>query len=228
MLLAMSASRNAITATQYPGVFTDGEMLLTRNTVPHERVYGERLYTQDDVEYREWVPSRSKLAAYMRNGGKAFPFQGDSQVLYLGAASGTTSSHIADIVTQGTVYCVEISQRSFRDLVTVCEKRKNMVPILADATKPDEYSFAVESPNVLYQDIAQKGQATIFSKNMKLFNIKAGLLVIKARSEDVTREPKDIFREVQEQLRKAGCIVDELVDLEPFEKDHAMVAVRLP
>ncbi|OPY34153.1 MAG: Fibrillarin-like rRNA/tRNA 2'-O-methyltransferase [Methanomassiliicoccales archaeon PtaU1.Bin124] len=224
----MSASRNAIAATQYPGVFTDGELLLTKNMVPHHRVYGERLYTQDDVEYREWVPSRSKLAAYMRKGGMKFPFREDSRVLYLGAASGTTSSHIADIATAGTVYCVEISQRSFRDLVGVCERRTNMVPILADATRPDDYAFAVESPNVLYQDIAQKGQANIFVKNLKAFQIKVGLLVIKARSEDVTREPVDIFREVESQLRRAGCEVEEMVDLEPFEKDHAMAAVRVP
>jgi fibrillarin-like pre-rRNA processing protein len=228
MLLSMSASKHEIVATSYPGVYTDGELLLTRNAVPHDRVYGERLFDQDAVEYREWVPNRSKLAAYMRNGGRHFPFVQDSKVLYLGAASGTTSSHVADIVSDGTVYCVEVSPRSFRDLVMVCEKRRNMVPILADATRPDEYGFAVESPNVLYQDIAQKGQSSIFMKNLKAFHIKVGLLVVKARSEDVTRDPWDIFREVQEQLRKGGCTVEEVIDLEPFEKDHAMVAVRAP
>lgn len=221
----MGSTRNRIVPTGYAGVFTDGEMLLTRNAVPHDRVYGERLYDEDGVEFREWVPNRSKLAAYIRKGGRTFPFEEGSRVLYLGAASGTTSSHIAEIVGSGTVYCVEISQRSFRDLVPVCERRKNMVPILADATKPDEYSFAVESPTVLYQDIAQKGQATIFVKNLNAFGIKKGLLTIKARSEDVTKEPWVIFKEIETQLVKAGCTVEEIVDLEPFEKDHAMAAV---
>ncbi|MFA5313153.1 MAG: fibrillarin-like rRNA/tRNA 2'-O-methyltransferase [Methanomassiliicoccales archaeon] len=223
----MGSSRNRIVPTDYPGVFTDGEMLLTRNAVPRDRVYGERLYDQDEAEYREWVPTRSKLAAYIRKGGRTFPFEEGSRVLYLGAASGTTSSHIADIVGSGTVYCVEISQRSFRDLVSVCERRKNMVPILADATRPDDYAFAVESPTVLYQDIAQKGQAAIFAKNLSAFNIRKGLLTIKARSEDVTKDPPVIFKEIEAQLVKAGCKVDEMVDLEPFEKDHAMAAVSV-
>lgn len=224
----MSSAKRPISATDFPGVFTDGEMLLTCNTVPHDRVYGERLYDQDGIEYREWVASRSKLAAYLRKGGRTFPFKSDSKVLYLGAASGTTSSHVADIACNGSVYCVEFSPRSFRDLVTVCEKRKNMVPILADATRPEEYSFIVEGPNILYQDIAQKGQSTIFLKNMREFGIKTGLLVVKARSEDVTRDPHHIFKEVEEQLLKAGCNVREVIDLEPFEKDHAMLAVDAP
>lgn len=224
----MSAAKHKIVPTMYPGVFSDGELLLTRNAVPRDRVYGERLFEQDGTEYREWVPSRSKLAAFMRNGGRSFPFEEKSRVLYLGAASGTTSSHIADIVPAGVVYCVEVSQRSFRDLVGVCEKRTNMVPILADATKPDEYGFAVDSPNVLYQDIAQKGQSVIFVKNLRAFQIRKGMLVVKARSEDVTRDPKAIFDEVKGQLTKAGCVVEEVVDLEPFEKDHAMMAVRMP
>jgi fibrillarin-like pre-rRNA processing protein len=223
----MGSTRNKIVPTSYAGVFTDGELLLTRNAVPHDRVYGERLYDQDGVEYREWVPTRSKLAAYIRKGGKTFPFEDGSRVLYLGAASGTTSSHVADVVGSGTVYCVEISQRSFRDLVSVCERRKNMVPILADATRPDDYAFAVESPDILYQDIAQKGQAVIFAKNLSAFNIKKGLLTIKARSEDVTKEPSVVFKEIEAQLVKAGCKVDEMVDLEPFEKDHAMAAVSV-
>ncbi len=211
--------------TKFEGVFTDGERLYTRNSAPGKTVYGERLVNHDGVQYREWVPTRSKLAAYIRAGGTVFPFRGDTRVLYLGAASGTTASHIADIVTEGAVYCIEFSPRSFRDLVPVCESRPNMVPFLADATKPQEYAFGVSGVDVVYQDIAQKGQAQIFLKNYKEFLAKSGLLVIKSRSEDVAQEPTRVYEGARKQLQAAGLQVKEVVQLDPMEKDHAMIAV---
>ncbi|MBI0582886.1 MAG: fibrillarin-like rRNA/tRNA 2'-O-methyltransferase [Methanomassiliicoccus sp.] len=220
-------SGNAMHTAGLEGVFTDGERLYTRNSAPGTSVYGERLVTFEGVQYREWVPTRSKLAAYIRSGGTFFPLHADSRVLYLGAASGTTASHVADIVTAGTVYCVEISPRSFRDLVPVCEARPNMVPFLADATKPHEYSFGVSGVDVVYQDIAQKGQAQIFLKNFKAFSARSGLLVIKSRSEDVTQDPARTYEEARRQLQAGGLKVREIVRLDPMEKDHAMIAVML-
>ena len=212
--------------TRFEGVFTDGDRLYTRNSAPGRTVYGEKLVTADDVQYREWVPTRSKLAAYIKVGGTFFPFRRDSKVLYLGAASGTTASHIADIVTDGTVYCIEFSPRSFRDLVPVCESRPNMVPFLADATKPHEYAFGVSGVDVVYQDIAQKGQAQIFMRNFKEFAAGLGLLVIKSRSEDVSQEPARTYEDARKQLRAASLRVNEVVQLDPLEKDHAMIAVE--
>ncbi len=214
-----------IETTAFPGVFRSGEMLLTRNLTPGRRVYGERLFSQDDLEYREWVPDRSKLSAYLRKGGKCFPFLHDSHVLYLGAASGTTSSHVSDLVPDGRVYCVEISPRSFRDLVGICEGRPNMMPILGDATKPDDLAFLVERADVVYQDVAQKNQAGIFAKAMKRFPAKWGMLAVKSRSEDMRREPREIFQESAELLIRDGLNVREMVELTPFEKDHAMIVV---
>jgi len=209
------------------GVFWDGERMYTRNSAPGSRVYGEALLSCDGIEYREWVPTRSKLAAYVRMGGVSFPFVPTSRVLYLGAASGTTASHVADICAKGTVYCVEISPRSFRDLVTVCETRRNMVPILSDATRPAQYKFVVERPDVVYQDIAQKNQAAILVKNMKEFGVKVGMLALKARSEDVTRQPSDIYKESASYLASEGFVVQETVELDPLEKDHAMLVVGI-
>ena len=211
--------------TRATGVYWDGERLLTRNFAPGVKVYGERLLTFEGIEYREWSPSRSKLGAYLRLGGLRSPFKEDSRVLYLGAASGTTASHVADIARDGTVYCVEISPRSFRDLVKVCEGRRNMVPILGDATRPQDFTFLVERADIVYQDIAQKSQATIFAKAMRAFDARSGMLSLKARSEDVTRDPDRIFEEARSQLTKEGFQVLDLMDLAPFEKDHAMIVV---
>ncbi len=212
--------------TGFEGVYSDLDRLYTRNLTPGKKVYGERLVVQDGVEYREWVPTRSKLAAYLKLGGKFFPFEKSSRILYLGAASGTTCSHLSDIVSEGTLYCVEISQRSFRDLVTLCESRPNMVPILADATKPEEYRFLVERVDIVYQDIAQKGQASILVRNMRVFNASKGVLALKARSEDVTRRPEEVIEEARLELRRSGFKVIDQRSLDPLEKDHGMIAVE--
>ncbi len=221
----MSEAKLRVEITTFPGVFRSGDMLLTRNLTPGRRVYGERLFSQEGQEYREWVPARSKLSAYLRKGGRSFPFRPDSHVLYLGASSGTTPSHVSDLVPDGRVYCVEISPRSFRDLVGVCESRPNMMPIMGDATRPDDLAFLVERVDVVYQDVAQKNQAGIFARALRRFSAQWGMLAVKSRSEDVTREPRAVFQESADLLRGEGFNVMEIVELEPFEKDHAMIVV---
>ena len=148
-------------------VFADRGRLYTISSCPGKRIYGERLFTKEGTEYREWDPRRSKLSAYLTVGGKKFPFAKDSKVLYLGASSGTTPSHVADICSDGKVYCVEFAQRMFRELVGTCETRPNMMPILGDATKPEGYSMFADSVDLVYQDVAQKHQATILCDNMQ-------------------------------------------------------------
>lgn len=199
----------------------------TVNLDPGHRVYGEKLHTIDDVEYREWSPYRSKLSAYLTLGGKEIPFRSDSNVLYLGAASGTTASHVSDLVPDGKVYCIEFSPRTFRDLVRTCERRSNMIPILGDATQPESFAFAVGDVDVVYQDVAQKRQAEIFISNMEIFSAKKGMLCIKARSEDVTSNPETVFRNSEKVLKEHGQKIDDRRSLEPFEKDHEMMAVSL-
>jgi len=210
----------------FHGVFTDGERLYTINSAPGHIVYGERTLTEGGAEYREWSPTRSKMAAYIKSGGKTDPFRPGGSVLYLGAASGTTASHVADIVAPGQVICVEFSPRSFRDLVQVCEARGNMVPLLADATKPETYSFAADSVDVVYQDVAQKGQASIFLRNFKAFSARRGMLALKARSEDVTGDPDDVIRQASGEIKAAGLKVTDVTRLDPMEKDHAMIAAE--
>lgn len=54
--------------------------------------------TEGKIEYRVWNPFRSKLAAAILGGVEKIHMEPGSKVLYLGAASGTTVSHVADIV----------------------------------------------------------------------------------------------------------------------------------
>lgn len=209
-----------------PGVYTDGIGLLTVNAAPGKNVYGERLLKSQGVEYRHWDPTRSKLAAMILMGGRDFGLDQSSKVLYLGAASGTTASHISDIVTNGFVYCIEFSERSFRDLVAVCETRKNMIPMLADANQPHEYQHMIEAAELVYQDVAQRNQVEIFVRNMASFEAGHGILMLKSRSVNVNRKPNEVFGEVRKELAGACLKVKEVIDLERYAKDHAAFVVE--
>ncbi|TRZ06205.1 hypothetical protein HGM15179_020902 [Zosterops borbonicus] len=82
------------------------DALVTRNLVPGESVYGEKRISVEDgdtsVEYRAWNPFRSKLAAAILGGIDQIHIRPGAKVLYLGAASGTTVSHVSDIVGQAS------------------------------------------------------------------------------------------------------------------------------
>lgn len=63
-----------------------------------------------------------------------------SKVLYLGAAAGTTVSHVSDIVgPTGCVYAVEFAHRPGRDLINMAKSRTNVIPIIEDARHPLKY-----------------------------------------------------------------------------------------
>ncbi len=221
--------------SHFQGVFIltleDGSHRLgTRNLVPTKVVYGERLIRYEGVEYRLWDPYRSKLAAAILKGLKVVPIRPDHKVLYLGAASGTTASHVSDIVGEkGHVYCVEFAPRSIRELVSnVCELRMNMSPILADARLPERYSPLVEKVDDIYCDIAQPEQAKILADNAELF-LKGKswiMLAIKARSIDVTKEPSEVYKKEMETLKRRGFEISDSVHLEPYDKDHVMVVAQ--
>jgi len=201
--------------------------LATKNLAPTISVYGESLVTDGEVEYRTWDAYRSKLAAAILRHLDALPIRDGTSVLYLGSASGTTASHVSDIVEdEGRVYCVEFAQRSMRELIdSLCENRSNIYPILADARMPEKYRTTVSQVDVIYSDVAQPEQAKIVADNAELFLKENGtaLMVIKSRSVDVTMEPSDVFKQETDNLRRRGFQVVQTVRLEPYEKDHALV-----
>ena len=134
---------------------------------PKQGTSADLLFTVRNGEHRSWDPRHSKLSAYILKGVKGLPFKEGSNVLYLGAANGTTAGHVADICKDGMVYCVEVSQRSFRDLITACEAVKNMVPILGNARTPNSYAPLLGAIDIVYQDISQRDQTPIFLKNIR-------------------------------------------------------------
>ena len=194
----------------------DGETgLATRG----ESVYGERT----DGEWRQWDPTRSKVGAMLESGIDT-GLSGGETVLYLGAASGTTVSHVADF--SGPTYAVEFAPRPMRDLLTVAEVRPNLFPLLKDARDPESYAHVVEPVDVLIQDVATRGQARVAARNAQFLTPEGRLLMaVKARSEDVTAKPDRVFERVQSELSETYDIVA-TERLEPFHEDHLAVVAR--
>ena len=205
--------------------------LATRNLAPNRAVYGERLIKHRNVEYRLWNPYRSKFAAAVMNGLETVPIEPSHKVLYLGAASGTTASHVSDIVgEEGHVYCVEFAARSIRELVdNVCTHRFNMSPILADARVPEQYATLVGKVEDVYCDVAQPQQAKILADNADRFLKPAGwiMLAIKAQSIDVTKEPSEVYKNEIRTLKSRSFRIEQVVHLEPYEKAHAMIVAQM-
>ena len=206
------------------------EKLATQNLVPGNQVYNEKLVQSKGIEYRVWNPFRSKLAAAIINGLKDFPFNQKSDVLYLGVSTGTTISHISDIVNQGgTIFGIEHASRVARDFLDrVASHRKNIVPIIQDARKPEEFFSVYKKVDAVYVDIAQPDQTNIAIENCKLYLKSSGylLLVIKTRSIDVTKDPKGV---IKSEIKKLESLfeIKQTIDLHPYDKDHAMVIATL-
>jgi len=205
----------------------DGEKkLATENLVPKNQVYNEKLVKIKGTEYRIWNPFRSKLAATIMNGLRDFPFMQKSSVLYLGVSTGTTISHISDIVGQnGIIFGVEHTSRVARDFLDrVASHRKNIIPIIQDARKPQEYFSVFKKVDVAYVDIAQPDQTDIAIDNCKMYLKSNGylFLVIKTRSIDVTKDPMKV---VSNEIKKLDPLfeIKQTINLHPYDKDHVIV-----
>jgi fibrillarin-like pre-rRNA processing protein len=208
----------------------DGQKrLATINYVEGNQVYGEKLYKKGGVEYRIWDPFRSKLAAALMIGLEVFPIKKGTMILYLGASTGTTVSHISDIVDyNGMIFAVEHASRVARDFLDrVAAYRKNIIPILQDARHPEQYFSIYGKVDLVYSDIAQPDQTDIAISNCKMFLKDGGYLfmTIKTRSIDVTKSPKKIIEEEVKKLQ-ANFDVIQNMDLQPYDKDHAMIVAR--
>ncbi|HIH23224.1 TPA: fibrillarin-like rRNA/tRNA 2'-O-methyltransferase [Candidatus Micrarchaeota archaeon] len=213
----------------FKGVYFIDKFLSTKNAVPGKAVYGERLIRDGGTEYRAWDPFRSKLAAAIRKGMKTFPFAEGVKVLYLGASTGTTPSHVSDIVgPDGEIYAVEISAHCMKSLIRLAEQkgRENIIPILGDANKPDSYE-EVGEVEVMYQDVSQPNQDEILIKNSEMFLKKGGIamIAIKSQSIDVTKKPEETFAGVLDSLSTHFEVLEKM-KLEPFDKDHLFVVLR--
>ncbi|MEM0231273.1 MAG: fibrillarin-like rRNA/tRNA 2'-O-methyltransferase [Candidatus Woesearchaeota archaeon] len=220
-----------IRKSKFYGVFESDEKkrrIFTQNLNPGVQVYGEQIVLSGGYEFREWNPMRSKLAAFIMRGANQIAVKPGSKVLYLGAASGTTVSHVSDIVgEEGFIFAVDFAPRVVRDLFFLARERHNIAPILADANMPESYAHLISSVDFIYQDVAQPNQVEIFLKNAELFLRDGGfaMIAIKARSIDVTKQPKIIFENAKKIISKKLLIVD-FRELDPYERDHCIILCK--
>lgn len=218
---------------RFEGVFVSkgrDDSLVTRNMAPGESVYGEKRLTaevnDEKIEYRVWNPFRSKLGAGIVGGVANMPIKPGAKVLYLGAASGTTVSHVSDMVgPEGVVYAVEFSHRPGRDLTNMAKRRPNIVPIVEDARQPQRYRMLIGMVDCIFSDVAQPDQSRIVTHNASYFLKNDGWVVIsiKANCVDSTAAPEAVFAMEVDKLRKEGCKPKEQLTLEPYHRDHALV-----
>jgi len=216
----------------FDGIYAEGKALYTQNLLPGKKVYGERLVSEQRVEYREWDAHRSKYCAALANGLKQSIFKHGENVLYLGSAEGTTVSHVSDIVGEtGLVFGVDISEIAMMKLIKLAEARTNILPILSDAQNANTYSKTLEETcgkvDALFQDISQRNQADIFVRNAQfLKQHHFGALVIKTKSISQSKKKEDILEEEKKLLQKEGLEIVQVVDLAPYEKHHYLILVK--
>ncbi|KAA8923184.1 fibrillarin-like rRNA/tRNA 2'-O-methyltransferase [Thermoplasma sp.] len=192
-------------------------------TAKNRKVYGEDIIRFDHANYREWKPDRSKLAAAILKGLHHMPITESSSVLYLGASTGTTVSHVSDLVPNGRVYAVEVAYEPFSKLLDLSEQRENIYPILEDANLPERYRFFIDHVDVMYQDISQRNQIAIFNRNMDEFHARSAFLVLKTRSIASTEDSRSILKKTVDQLSTYN--IREIIDLSPYDTDHYLILI---
>jgi len=210
---------------------TNEKYLATQNLIKGNSVYGEKIVKYEDIEYRYWDPFRSKLAGAILKGLRENPIKESSKVLYLGASTGTTVSHVSDIIgNNGIVFSVEPSVRVARELLeNVSSKRNNIIPILSDARNYLKYPGYFGIVDVVYSDIAQPDQTMIAIDNSKSYLKDNGdlLIIIKTRSIDVLTDPKIVTQNEAKKLEANNFTISQIINLEPFEKDHSLIHAKL-
>ena len=217
----------AISPHPLAGVYTDGVDLYTRSLVPGAAggpgAVGAPVRGSNGHEYRPFPPGRTKLAALVKRGVRAWPFAEASRVLYLGAGAGTTVSFVSDICPRGTIISVEFAPDPFRELVEVARARPNVVPVLADARAPTAYRAHVGGQvDVVYQDVAQRDQWDILRRNADAFLSPGGraVLMVKARSVDVSVPAREVYGAVRREVEGSPYEVMDFVELDPCAKGH--------
>ncbi len=210
--------------------FEGRKHLATRNLTPGRTYYGERVIKEKSVEYRLWDPYRSKLSAAIYKGLSYVPIKRGSFVLYLGASTGTTVSHVSDVIDNGVVFGVEVSARVAREFVErVVKYRNNIIPIISDARYPQSYNAVFSEVDVIYSDIAQPDATDITVNNAEHYLKKDGylVLVVKARSISPILSVSEIIDSEADKLKASGFRIQQVLNIAPFEKDHGFILAQL-
>ena len=222
------------------GVRREGRTLWSRNSTRGKSVGGERRKRDGKIEWRRWDPFRSKVAAALlmtsQKASELLPSPGDT-CLYLGASSGTTVSHIHDMVCgsnnhhNGQIIAVEISPRMMRDLSSLAEERSGLIPILNDARETQSYAPVMrEKAHWIHQDLSIADQAENFISiaTSTLKNGGIGLLSLKAASErQFEGDDQSRFSRAEKLIEESELELIEKIDISQYQEQHMVFFVRL-
>lgn len=203
--------------------------LYTKNLIPGTKISEERIINYKGNEYREWDPHRSKLAALILEKTSINFLSNKLNCLYLGAASGTTISHLSDIIKEGVIYGVEFAERSIRQLIQNTSNRNNIIPILADARQPESYANSIFSEiDLIYQDVAQPNQAEIAIANSNYYLNQNGMLIlaIKSQSIDSVSKVEKVYSQEKKTLEKAGFEIIESINISKYAANHLILIAK--
>lgn len=202
--------------------------LYTKNLLPGNKVYSENLIKFNDIEYREWNPYRSKIAALILEKPNTNFLSNDLKCLYLGASSGTTISHLSDIVKDGIIYGIEFAERSIRQLIQNTTNRNNIIPIFGDARYPENYANKIFTDiDLLYQDVSQPNQAQIAVANANYYLNDAGklILAIKSQSIDSIVKSEEVYAQEKRILETSGYEIIESINIHKYAANHIVLIV---
>ncbi|MFO8017141.1 MAG: fibrillarin-like rRNA/tRNA 2'-O-methyltransferase [Promethearchaeia archaeon] len=218
---------------KFNGVFVSGPAgnwkLYTKNLIPGNQVYGERLHQFKNEEYRGWDPYRSKLAAILLNNPMLNFLSDDLKCLYLGASSGTTISHLSDIAHKGVIYGVEFAPRSMRQLIQNTTERENIIPILDDARYPHKFAESIfTNIDLIYQDVAQPNQAEIAIANSDYYLKEKGIIIVAIKSQSINsvKSSEKVYKEEKEQFKEAGYQIVETINIHKFAANHIALIIQ--
>ncbi len=198
---------------------------LYTSTKYNDSVYGEDIKRIEKVYFREWEPKRSKIAAAILKRVKELPFRKNSSILYLGASTGTTTTHLSDICTEGRIFAIEKAYDPFVKLISLAERRENIYPILEDASIPERYSFFMDDIDIIYQDVAQRNQVQIFNANARAFpKVKEAMLILKIRSISGKGTEEEILRREMAKIEDFKPV--EVVNLNPYSKANYLIRLK--
>jgi len=189
--------------------------------------YGEEVIKKEDYYLREWSPFSSKISAAIKK-GFVLPDLKNKNILYLGASTGTTVSHLSDLEPKAIVG-VDISSSTMLPFLELVKKRDNIFPLLFDAGHLEDCKILKkEKFDFVFQDIAQKNMISTFINNLNLFASKGvHAIALKTNSIDTTKTPKQVLDASVKLLESANIKVDKIYDLNPFEKNHYFIVVRI-
>ncbi|KAK2439289.1 rRNA 2'-O-methyltransferase fibrillarin [Trifolium repens] len=218
--------------------------LYTRNLIPGVKSFLHQdddvvFSVQDDdevggtVEYRQWDPFKSRLAAAILSGDaqNILWIEPGSRVLVIysrdDAHFGITISHISDIVgPKGMVYVVEPSESNRDSLLYMADKRSNIVPI-AHSYSAWHYRMLINFVDVLFAAPDRRLEVEVRMTFLNAIHfLKTGghyVLYVQGNCIESTNRGDPIFNSLTKADRVQFQRMKQ-VTLEPFDSDHEYVS----